>query len=321
MGNRLNFRMFVWFHEQIKRGRYPTLKQLESKYEISHRTAQRAIEFMRDELMMPIEYSRKEKGYYYSDDSFELPDPRFTEKEIMGLVIVEPFTHTIPDSKMRKEIDSFIEKLSISNGIDLSELKKRITIKTVRYEKVEPTVFETVIHALNQNRKLEIDYEAKYKKEKSKRVVNPLHLLLYNGNWHLFAHCENKHEIRNFALSGIKKIESLENEIPPNLKKIAFRKKIEENYGIFIHDTDADKIEVVLKFSSEVADRVKNQVWFPLQKLQENDDGSITLTFPVTDFREVEGDILKYGNYVEVLHPNELRERIKETIAKMHPIY
>jgi predicted DNA-binding transcriptional regulator YafY len=125
MEKKLNFMIYsTWFHGQLKRDRFPTVKQIEDKYELAHRTAERVIEYMRDDLQAPIEYSRKEKGYYYADKRFELNWPIFTEKEIMGLIIVEPLTHTIPDSQLRKEIKSFMEKLSVANGIDLFELKK-----------------------------------------------------------------------------------------------------------------------------------------------------------------------------------------------------
>jgi len=322
MGKKLNFRIYsTWFHGQLKRGRFPTVKQIETKYELSHRTAQRVIEYMRDDLEAPIEYSRKEKGYFYSDLSFDLHWPIFTEKEIMRLIILEPLTQTIPDSRLKKEIKSFMEKLTISNGIDLTELKKRISIKNVRYDKVDPKAFEMIINALNQNHKLNILYEAKYKKEITTRVVNPLHLLLYNGNWHLFAYCENKHQIRNFALSGIKQIELLEDTIPQNLQELEIGKLIEDNYGIFIHENEADRVNVILKFSKEVTDIVKNQHWFPSQILKENKDGTIILTFPVTDFREIEGDILKFGYHVEVLNPEKLRGRIKETLERMSRLY
>jgi predicted DNA-binding transcriptional regulator YafY len=145
--------------------------------------------------------------------------------------------------------------------------------------------------------------------------------LLYNGNWHLFAYCEAKNKIRNFALSGIRGAEFLEDFIPHNIRKIEVEKKIENNYGIFIHETEADKVDVVLKFSKDVADIVKNQVWFPLQNLQENKDGTITLVFPVTDFREIEGDVLKFGYHVKVLKPEELQRRIKETLERMLNLY
>ncbi len=172
-----------------------------------------------------------------------------------------------------------------------------------------------------ENMLCRIKYKSKNTKEITERTVNPFHLLLYMGNWHLFAFCEKRNDLRNFALSGILKIEILDEVISKELSYSNIEELIEENYGIYIHESEADKVNVVLKFSKDVAEIIKSQIWFPLQNLNENEDGSIILTFPVTDFRELEGDILKYGTNVKVLAPLELVEKINATIAKMSKMY
>lgn len=321
MGKQLDFEIFFWVHGQIKRDCYPSKLALMEKFEIKERTAERAIEFMRYRLIAPLKYSRKKRGYYYSDRSYDFPRVRFTEKEIVGLIVADCLAHTIPDEQMLKDIDSFIEKFSLSTGIDVNKLKSKISIKNVRYDRVDPRVFEALIEAISRDKKLWIEYKSKSTKELTDRIVNPLHMLLYKGNWHLFALCEKRNELRNFALSGILKFDILEETISGDLPHFDIEKLFEENYGIFIHDIGVDKIEVELKFSKEIAEIVRTQVWFPLQNLREFEDGSIVLTFPVTDFREIEGDILKYGVNVEVLKPVELREKIRETIANMNRLY
>jgi predicted DNA-binding transcriptional regulator YafY len=82
-----------------------------------------------------------------------------------------------------------------------------------------------------------------------------------------------------------------------------------------------ESIEVCLRFSSEVADWVSEQVWYSGQELYPNEDGSVCLKFPVADFREVRREILKCGADVEVLSPLELRNELKSQIEKMMKIY
>ena len=52
------------------------------------------------------------------------------------------------------------------------------------------------------------------------------------------------------------------------------------------------------------------------QQVSEEKD-SLLLSFPVTDYREVLGDILRFGADAEVLEPAELRELIAATVAAM----
>jgi hypothetical protein len=50
MGKQLDFEIFFWLDEQLRKDRYPQKKTLMDKYEISERSADRAIQFMRDRL-------------------------------------------------------------------------------------------------------------------------------------------------------------------------------------------------------------------------------------------------------------------------------
>lgn len=320
MGNKYTFERYFWFDAQIKKCKYPNTKHLANHFEISYRQAARDIEFIKDRLLAPLEYCSKKRGYCYLDNSFELTMPRITEKEIFSLIIAERLSDSIPDDGIRKDINSYIEKISQSVGLDLDGLGEKISIKNIRYDKVESNVFEKIFQGLNLKRKLEIKYIAKFKNDETTRIVNPLHLLLYQGNWYLFAFCEKRKDIRNFALSGIRNLKILDDNIQEYPHK-DIGKIIEENYGIFIHENNNDRIDVVLKFDKEVKDIINNQIWFPMQKIEENEDGAILLSFPVSDFREIEMDILRYGYNVEVLQPIELRERIKHIISRMHRIY
>ena len=321
MGKKLSFIIYAkWFDGLLRRNSYPSLEKLREAFELPLRTAQRVIEDMRD-MGAPIVYSRTEKGYYYSESSFELPKVRFTEKEVMGLIVADCLSHTIPDKRMLKEIDTVVEKFSTITGINVNKLKEKISIKNMRCDRVEPTVFEAVIDALNKGKKLWVVYKSKNTEETTTRTINPFHLLLYKGNWHLFAFCEKRKEQRNFALSGIQKFKILDTSILPDLPKGDFKKLIEDNYGIYIHESGTQKVNVVLKFSRKVAERLRAQVWFPIQDVQEDEDGSIVLTFPVTDLREIESDILDYGADVEVLEPPALRQKMKDTIEKMKMLY
>jgi predicted DNA-binding transcriptional regulator YafY len=48
MSDRLKYERFLWFHGQIKAGRFPNAGNLADNFELSGRTAQRDIEFIRE---------------------------------------------------------------------------------------------------------------------------------------------------------------------------------------------------------------------------------------------------------------------------------
>ncbi len=83
-------------------------------------------------------------------------------------------------------------------------------------------------------------------------------------------------------------------------------------------DTSA---EVGLRFAPKIASRVSEQIWHPRQRSTVNPDGSLTLHFPVADFRELTKTILGYGADMKVLEPPELRILVKEEIDRLVEIY
>ena len=61
-----------WFHKKITDGAYPNATHLAERFGISHRQAQRDVDFMRRELNAPITYDHDHRGYRYAEE-FVLP--------------------------------------------------------------------------------------------------------------------------------------------------------------------------------------------------------------------------------------------------------
>ncbi len=320
MSKRLSYERYLWFHQKLKRGTNPKLKDLMEKFEISKRQAAREIENMRLFFNAPLEYSATDRGYYYSDDSFEFPASMVSEEEIISLIIAKRLSVSIPDERRKRQIQSFFDNLSNYFDLDISELEKKISLKNIHTYRVDQDIFDCVLEGLKRNKKLRITYRSVFTKEVSHRVIDPLHLILYTGNWHIIAYCENKKGLRDFALSRIKKIDILDDTINEDLNSI--KSKLKENldaaYGIFFEGT---KKKVVLKFTEKVSDYVREQVWFPMQTLDEAADGSLLMSFHVKDYREIMREVLSFGSDVEVMEPAELREIIVETVNELAGIY
>jgi predicted DNA-binding transcriptional regulator YafY len=259
-----------------------------------------------------------ERGYYYSDDSFEFPASMITEEEIISLIIAKRLSVSIPDEKRKQQLESFFDHLSNYFDLDMAELEKKISLKSLRYHRVDQGIFDTVLESLKRGHKLTITYRSVFTKEVSERVINPLHLILYMGNWHIIAFCEMKQGIRDFALSRIKKIETTDTPIKEDLKALNIKENIDDAYGIFFEGTPK---KTALKFNERVADYVREQVWFPMQTIEETGDGGLLLYFHVTDYREILREVLSFGADVEVLEPKELREIIKRHIQDLSRIY
>ena len=73
MGDHQAFERYFWFDNQIRAGMFPNATTLAVEFECDKKTAQRAIDFMRDRLHAPLKYDAVKRGYLYTNNSFELP--------------------------------------------------------------------------------------------------------------------------------------------------------------------------------------------------------------------------------------------------------
>ena len=87
MGNKNIYERFIWFDDKVRSKKYPNATKLSEIFEVSVKTAQRDIEFMRDRLNCPLVYDKNLKGYYYEDETFSLPLIHLSSAELSALLI------------------------------------------------------------------------------------------------------------------------------------------------------------------------------------------------------------------------------------------
>ncbi len=322
MGDKLNFERFIWFDRKVRAGTYPNARHLSEKFEISPRTAQRTIEFVRDRISAPLEYDYEKKGYYYSDSSYEFPSLWFDEENIIALSLAVRLASSVPDSGIKTKLCTLIEEIFSRNSADrvpsFGEISERVSVKNIEYSRVDEKIFSSVVSALFQKAALAISYYSPHSNKKTDRTILPLHLIHYLGSWHLIAYCSMRRGLRDFALSRIKAVHSPDKgiEIPRNLPSI--KDYTRKNFGIM---QGGRTHTACLRFTPSVAGWIAEQIWHSEQKVDVEKDGSLIMKFPVADFRELRRKILSYGAEVKVISPKKLADEIKEEIERMKKIY
>ncbi len=61
-----------WLHKKLAQNSYPNAQRLAERFKISHRQAQRDLDYLRTKLGAPVEYDNRRKGFYYAQP-FTLP--------------------------------------------------------------------------------------------------------------------------------------------------------------------------------------------------------------------------------------------------------
>jgi predicted DNA-binding transcriptional regulator YafY len=320
MGDNLVLERYYWFDNQVRKNRFPNANTLAEQFEISTKTAQRSIDFMRDRIYAPLEYDQRHKGYQYSDDSFTLPSFQVSQEEMVSILLAKSLLSNSAGGLISRAIQSFGRKLFVTMGqIGFSTDKLRDAFSAVwnGYSPSQASTFRVVLNAMLQNRLLTCSYASPSSRQKTERTIAAHHLQHYMGSWVLIGWCHLKQDWRKFFLSRMSDPTMSDESFAPRPKK-EWEPLIQSSFGIF---QGGKPITVILQFNPFRAQWIREQVWHPEQRMETMPDGGLRLILPVTDFREVKMKVLQFGADVEVIEPEELRKQIREEIKKMVKIY
>ena len=213
MGVKNIYERFIWFDDRLRAGKHPNATSLAEKFEMSPKTAQRDIEFMRDRLRCPLEYDASEKGYYYNEDTFSLPMVYLSSEELSALLMAKKMLQDISGGCIGGEISSIVER--IANVLNKrsaagNHIDEAVSFQSVAYSPALEYVFRTILEGCLRRKQISLSYYSPASDEKSVRTVDPYHLFSYMGTWHLIAYCHLRRHIRDFALNRILEVKALD---------------------------------------------------------------------------------------------------------------
>jgi predicted DNA-binding transcriptional regulator YafY len=177
--------------------------------------------------------------------------------------------------------------------------------------------FELVGRALMSRRRIRIDYFTRYRNQRSTREVSPQRLVHYRNNWYLDAWCHTSDGIRMFALDSIEQATLTD----AKARDVSLKQVDDETAGGYGIYRGRDLQWATLVFTQEAARWVRSEVWHEAQRTRELTDGRFELKVPYSQSTEIEMDILRHGENVEVIAPAALRKRIAERLVAARNTY
>ncbi len=122
-----------WLHKKIANMYYPNAMRLSEKFGISHRQAQRDVDYLKKELGAPIMYSAEHKGFYYTDQ-FSLPLVLSSDSETALSDMIDSYNRDSPSSEqeyIQMQIP-YTATLEITDKLAVLSMKKYIISKESR---------------------------------------------------------------------------------------------------------------------------------------------------------------------------------------------
>ena len=303
-------------HQAIHAGGFPNASTLARELEVSTKSIQRDLDFMRDRLDLPVEFNARRNGYHYTGEVSSFPTLHITEGEIVALVVAEKALQQYRGTSFEKPLISAIQKMEQSLpdtiSLNLADIDRAISFRTRAEPILNLEIFDRLARAVAQRRQLELRYR-KPGHDPEPRVVDPYHLANINGEWYLFAYDHARKDLRTFAPARIQSVR-MTGKTFERPQKFSLEKRLRDSFGVHAGEGE---YEVVIHFTPRAADYIREKIWHPSQALRDLRDGGLELTLRLSSLAEVERWILSWAGEATVVQPRELAESVRAAARRI----
>ena len=260
-------------------------------------------------------YEGKRCYYVYEEVNFSINKKDLSEAELEtideALVMLNRFKGVEGFDWVDEFVTNFEDKLG----------RKKNEVPVIGYQKnpfLKGIENLSVIYNYIVNRQvLKITYEH-FVKGKMVHVVHPYYLKEYNNRWFLFGITEQKRDfLISLPLDRMVDIEPMHIEYIPN-KNFNFEEYFEDVVGVSVPMSGTPD-KVVLKFEKSRFPYVVTKPLHPSQRIIDKDECMVQIE--VHQNSELNSLIFSFGDQVEVLAPDSLRNQFKAKINKLSEKY
>ena len=258
---------------------------------------------------------RKKHGrqttYQYEDPNFSIFSTELSEDDILhlgqALDILRRFDG-MPEASWVSELGARLN-LCMNNR---KEVRTAVGFESAIYNKGMEH-FTPLFNAIRKKTTVELRYQSFKMQEPQTLIVHPYYLKQYNNRWFLFCCNGDYTNLSNYPLDRILSVKLA--HVPYRETHIDFDEYFSDMIGVSRRN-EQDPEDVVLRFPKDQYKYVATKPWHGSQKVVDENNCTITLQFHVVLNYELEQKILSFGQYVEVISPMALRERIKDRLSQ-----
>ncbi|HBG25909.1 MAG: hypothetical protein A2Y10_00730 [Planctomycetes bacterium GWF2_41_51] len=260
---------------------------------------------------VPCSFDKKLRGYRI-DPAFFFSTPTLDSQEALGLLLL---VHKLQNN-IRFPFGNSALKAALKIESELPEKTKRfchnaldkIFIKTDSQETLEllDNKFSQLLETILNKRILTFNYLSPTEDECKIENFCAYKLVYSNNAWYVLGKIQKDQKIRIFKLNYIKELTMSDKYYAENGTF-----DMTDFFGRAWSMVPEGKIyNIKLRFLPEAARTVADVQWHSTQKVSFQSDGSLIMEFRVDGLNEITWWVLGYGDTVQVLAPDILREKI-----------
>lgn len=276
------------------------------------RTVYRDLRALEDELAVPIYQAGR--GRYGIERKFFLPPLHLSVPEAIVLFLAARLIARWSDEADQVVISTFTKIASeLPQPIARHVTATMLAVGAQGANERFTAIFNSVARGWAEGRVVDIVYEGTNGETRQTRV-QPYALEPYaeGRSIYLIAFDESVGALRTFKVERIKQaILTIDPyEIPETFDPDQF---FAHSWGIWSAE-GTPVVDVRLRFDRAVARRLRETIWHRSQVLTDLPDGRLEMTVRVAGIVEIRPWILSWGDQVEVLEPEDLRDAVSAAV-------
>lgn len=310
-------------HKIIQSGRYPNCSTLAREIEVTPKTIQRDVTFMREQLDLPLEYDPLKNGYHYTAEVHDFPMLQLSRNDLVALFLARHALEPLRGTRLERMLAESFRKIADACPGEISiawhELDAAFSVKASGVLAADVTLFGDLLDAVRACREVSFDYHKLTGTGAEQRTVHPYHVGQIEHGWYLLAHDPMRGAVRTFALQRIMNLRLLEEKFTRNPGFNA-RDHLGGGFGVWSYGGgEKPRHEVHIRFEGYAARVVAERQWHPTQAIRRvKPDGSvIEFQADLAGLEEITRWVLSWGSRAQVLGPPELKARVQEELKAM----
>ena len=278
------------------------------------------LKFMKDSngYNAPIESIREGRTVYYaySDPEFTINNQPLTEQEAQkiseALLTLSRFKG-MPQFEWIEEIKiKFEQQFSLKSARTVIEFEENPFLMGLNH-------IHLLYNSIVNQQVLKIYYKSFKRDYIIENEIHPYFLKQYNNRWFLFGWNSQIGDISNMPLDRISKIE-LGNSACVLREVPDMEEYFEDIIGVTLHK-DAPTEKILLKVAKQLLPYIETKPIHGSQKVKMRFDDYSVVQLELKANRELLSLILSYGDEIEVLEPEGIRNSIKRIVDNLNALY
>ncbi len=288
----------------------------QDKPEVSKRTIQNDITTLEIDYGIHLQENLKkgrQRLYRYCDTDYTLPLFHMNDKDRNK---IEEAIYVLQDFEGEPLYDWARTLLMQIEGGVLCEGTSSVVSFQSNPDLKGITHFSKLLQAILTKRVLKLKYTP-YGKDTQTVNVYPYHLKQFNDRWYLIAQAQGFDSYAHYALDRIESF--VEVAIPYKEAEADFSEYFDDVIGVTVPDGNAE--DIVIKVTGKRFNYIRTKPLHLSQRIVEEAEDYAIISINVKVNKELDSQILSFGDDMEVITPVSFRERIAKKIQLMNKYY